>query len=137
MIRWLIADVPKRYSLQVETASTNGRAKKLIVEAKQVDFEPMDNARVELSIQKPSGEVFQLVAEPSSEKRGTYEATVVHDAEGVYATEATITSPDGQEVGHAQAGWVYEPSILEFQEVGFNESRLQRIADETGEKSSR
>ncbi len=25
--------------------------------------EPMDNARVELSIQKPSGEVFQLVAE--------------------------------------------------------------------------
>ena len=132
MIRWLIADVPKRYTLQATTSSAGGRARKLIVEAKQVDFEPLDNAKVELTLKKPNGDSFPIVAEASSDRRGQYEATVVHDEEGVYTAEARITSPNGQEVGLAETGWIYEPSTLEFQELGFNATRLKNIAEWTG-----
>ncbi len=132
MIRWLISDVPKRTEMRVEPSSNGSRASRVVVVVRDHKFEALDNAKVEIEWTTPDGKISKGIAEASSEKAGEYEMTIVPDSEGVYMAVASITALDGTEVSSAHAGWVYEPSAMEFASIGQNEDRLEQLAKASG-----
>lgn len=136
MIRWLIKDVPKPISLAIERAnpSSPGLSTTVLVDAKSIDFEPLENVVVDISVRKPDGTMVTGRAEPSSNQQGVYEFAMLTDAEGSYAATASVTDKDGSEIGSGQVGWVHEPSQEEMATLGTNEPFLEEIAARTGGK---
>ncbi len=130
--RWLISDVPRKIEMRVERSAEGNRAMKILVQAQSSDFQSLDNAKVELTIQKPKGEPIKAICEASPDRPGLYESTMVADDEGIYTAVANVIAQDGTEQGSAHVGWVHEPSALEFQGLGENQDALKRIADSTG-----
>lgn len=132
MIRWMITDVPRKVAMRTDTTEPGQRVVKLLVETHDAEFKPLDNANVQIEVTTPTQTKLQIQAEPSADRPGVYETTLVQESEGVYTAVAKVTAPDGSEEGSAHVGWVHEPSILEFQSLGENASVLQSIAESTG-----
>jgi hypothetical protein len=96
------------------------------------EFKPLDNAEVQLTVWTPNGEQYPLTTEPSSEKAGVYTASYWSSEDGGYRVQATVTAPDGTELGKRAAGWTAEPAAAEFRALELNESLLADIARQTG-----
>jgi hypothetical protein len=77
IVRWLTADVPDRIELRAES-QPGSESVRITVQARDRNFQPLDNARVELKVQ-PLGaaEPVVLNAEASASEPGLYEATYV------------------------------------------------------------
>jgi hypothetical protein len=134
LFRWLITDVPKSVDILVAESEDSTRARRVAVDVKGVDFQALDNAQVQLLVQKPDGTKFELLADPSAETPGRYEAVVLSDGEGVYTIEAKCLGQDGSDAGVAESGWVYEPLAKEFQGLGENRKALNELAERSGGK---
>ncbi|MCY2974081.1 MAG: hypothetical protein NTW52_05375 [Planctomycetota bacterium] len=137
MVRWLIADVPHAVELRLvqeadQNQSSNRKSFRLQVDTKDVDFNVVENANVQVTVVSPSGKTVVARAEPSRQAVGTYEATFVGDAQGVYSATAEVTSSNGRELGSAQLGWSYEPLAIEYQSLGENTGFLELLASESG-----
>lgn len=134
MVRWLIADVPQPVTMEVETAekSPSGRAAKLTVTARTVEFEPRDNVSVEVEITKPDGTLITGRAEPSESRAGVFEFPFLTVDEGGYRATAKVVDGTGAVVGECQAGWVHEPTVRELEKLGTNRTFLEELARETG-----
>jgi len=137
MVRWLISDVPHPIEMRLvqtpsQNLSSNRKSFHLQIDAKDVDFKVVDNANVQVTVVSPSGKTVVCRAEPSRQSVGTYEATFVGDAEGVYSATAEVTSGSGSELGSAQVGWAYEPLASEYQSLGENTAFLELLASESG-----
>jgi hypothetical protein len=133
MVRWLIADVPKPIQMKLrEETGSSSKISHILVEVKGTDFKPIDNAQVTISIVTPGGKVSVAQAEGSAELAGQYESMMVADEEGVYTATSEVRALDGSLIGTSQLGWVYEPSAVEFQEIGQNKKVLESIASESG-----
>jgi uncharacterized membrane protein len=145
LVRWLVSDVPSRVT--VEAQSTDDATQvRLIVKVRDEEFKPLDNAVARLAIRPvqllpQSGEssnapaetkTLELTADPSSTEPGRYEATYVVGQTGAYFVSAVVTQPDGQVVGHAQAGWTSDPAADEFRSLKPNRALLESIARRTG-----
>lgn len=137
MVRWLISDVPHSVDLRLvqdaeQNQSSSRKSFHLQVDAKDVDFNVVENANVQVTVISPSGKTMVSRAEPSRQAVGTYEATFVGDVEGVYSATAEVTSSNGREIGSAQLGWTYEPLAREYQSLGENTGFLESLATESG-----
>jgi uncharacterized membrane protein len=139
-VRWLVADVPKRVDVDVEPAreadaaagAGGAGALTLSVQARDASYAPLDNAAVAVTVTGPDAQPVALTAEASSRKAGVYEASYVPRQPGAYRAEATVTAPDGSEVGRSQAGWTSDPAAEEFRDLRPNRALLDRIARATG-----
>ena len=150
-LRWLIADVPGRISIQVaqKTDETNQPAA-LQVRVRDKAFEPMDNVSVTVEVAEPvrvagfqpakdaakmaapPGGNVKLTAAPVPAERGLFEAVYVPRTSGGYLAQVTIAGADGTKLGEAQTGWTAELEARELQSLKANRPLLERIARQTG-----
>ncbi len=133
MVRWLVADVPQRVEVAVETQN-NSRVGAVVVQARVRDAEylPLDNAQVAVEVSGPDGKKLTLEAEPCDDEPGAYKTSYVPRQPGPYRAVVKATAPDGTAVAEREAGWVAQPAAEEFQSLQPNRAWLQQIAADTG-----
>jgi uncharacterized membrane protein len=132
-LRWLIADVPSRISLQATHKSEKvNQPVVLQIRARRKDFEPMENASVAIEVHEPEGKKVQLTAESVLTESGLFEAIYIPRLSGSYFARATVTDIDGTEIGNAKTGWAVDLEAHEFRSIKTNRPLLERIAHQTG-----
>jgi hypothetical protein len=143
LVRWTIADVPKRVVLTAEPKPGDANhAVTLKVRARDPKFQPLDNATVSIEIRlagQPAGATaatnsrpVRLTAEPSLTEAGVYTTVFIPRETGGYFAEATVTDSANAVVGRAQTGWSSDPAAEEFQSLQPNRSLVETLARRTG-----
>jgi uncharacterized membrane protein len=137
-IRWLIADVPARVHLETRTEpGSPSHVRSLNVMARDPLFQPLENASVSVRVRELTREAdptsgVQFHAEPSLTDSGRYTAAYVSRESGAYLAEATVTGPDGTEIGKAETGWAADPLAEEFRSSKPNRALMAALARQTG-----
>jgi uncharacterized membrane protein len=132
-LRWLVADVRERISLQVtDGAAPATDVKPLQVRVRGEDFEPMDNVSVAIEVDQPQGQTLRLTAPPVAGESGLFESTYVPRLSGGYLARAIVTDAGGAEIGHAEAGWATDLEAREFRSIKINRPLMEQIARRTG-----
>ena len=133
MIRWLVAEVPRRVEVDVRK-TTGGSADpvEIRVNVSDAQFLPMDNVAVDVTVTTPDGNQQKLRAAPSERQAGVYVARCGASDAGAYRVKVTVAAPDGHEIGASETGWAAEPAASEFRRLSPDIALLERIARETG-----
>jgi uncharacterized membrane protein len=133
VVRWLVADVPKRVEVETRAAKGTGLpGTELVVRARDNKFAPLDNARVSISVKSPSGREIALTGEASSQAAGEYGSLFIPREAGAYRATVSVEDADGALVGQRETGWTVEPETEEFAELNGNLPLLTRLASDTG-----
>ncbi len=132
-LRWLVADVPERMSIQATHESDEANeAVVLRVRARDEGFEPLDNVSVAVEIRQPAGQSVRLTANPATSETGLFEATYVPRASGGYFAQAEIVDAAGNKLGDAEMGWAVDLEAREFASIQTNRALLETLARQTG-----
>jgi hypothetical protein len=132
-LRWLIADVPGRISLQAQhQLDEANQPVTLQIRVRDEAFEPMDNVSVSMEVHEPGGRNVQLTASPVLTESGLFEAAYVPRATGGYSVRAAVVDAKGAGLGTAEAGWATDLDAREFQSIQANRPLLETIARQTG-----
>lgn len=140
MMRWLVTDVPNRVEVAIEPRESSDSVL-VQVRAREKNFQPLDNASVQLTItpigdpaskstNSPTNSV-RITAEAATEA-GLYEATYVTRHAGAYRVDAVVTDANSAEIGRASAGWTSDPGAEEFRSLKPNRALLETLAGRTG-----
>jgi uncharacterized membrane protein len=140
LIRWLVADVPNRITLQADAKTGDANeAISLRIRARDHKFLPLDDASVQLTVEaigtaalRKSAASVRLPAEPALNEAGAYEGTFVPRDTGGYLAQAVVMDSSGVEVGRAEAGWASDPAGEEFHSLKPNRGLLENLAKRTG-----
>jgi uncharacterized membrane protein len=149
LIRWMVADIPKRIELEAEPRSGDpNHAIQLNVRARNMKFESLDNGTVKLKVEpvtiasQPRKEsnangsstnaAVKLTPEPSLSEAGFYQDTYIPRATGGYRAEAIVMDENGIEAGRAEIGWTVDFAADEFRSLKPNRALLETIAKQTG-----
>ncbi|MEM0896025.1 MAG: hypothetical protein AAGJ79_04000 [Verrucomicrobiota bacterium] len=130
LVRWLVADVPERVSVSLETAGDG--AVKAVVRSLDEGFEPLADARVTLTIEAEGRAPAELNASPSDSEAAVFEATFVPEGAGTTLVKAVVTDAAGEEIGEAADGWASNGAADEFKRLEPNRALLESIAEQTG-----
>jgi uncharacterized membrane protein len=134
-LRWLIADVPERISIQVvQKQDQINQPVILQVRVRDKDFEPMDNVSVAIEVRDPKDQTIKLSAEPVINETGVFEATYIPRYDGGYLAKVTVTDTQKTEIGNTQTGWATDLDAQEFRSIKVNRPLLENIAQRTGGK---
>lgn len=137
MMRWLVADVPRRLDVGVvDDAELGAGAMKLRAIIRGTDFEVSENADVKFTVTAPDGQVFELSGTPSDAEAGTFETSLMAAQEGGWQMSVTASMSDetNQPPLTAVAGWASQPNQKEMQSVQINRTFLNDLAEQTGGK---
>ena len=131
MLRWLVADVPRRVDVQISNLQDANLSVQLDVSVLNEAFQPLDNAAVQVTIRRPEGTEVKLNAVPLDEAAGRFGVTYVPRQPGPYLVEIEAKGSDGALIGTRRSGWVSEPANTEFQNLTPNRALLEQIANDT------
>lgn len=132
-IRWLVADVPAAVTVEAQALDSAAPGTvRLRVQAHDSEFQPIQNAAVELMVHAAGEEPVRLHAEPSLDAPGLFEALYVARQTGPCRVVATVTDESGAAAGTAETGWVSDPAAGEFDAVRVDSAFLQQLAARTG-----
>ncbi|MCZ7638028.1 MAG: glutamine amidotransferase [Verrucomicrobia bacterium] len=140
LIRWLVADVPKRVELSIEEQPAAGSgAVQLQIRVRDPAFLPLDDATVSLEVEPVPAAGSSTVtnrirmrAEPSLSEAGLYTAAFLPRDSGAYKALAVAENAAGGEIGRAEAGWSTDLAAEEFRSLQPNTALLEAIARRTG-----
>jgi hypothetical protein len=135
MIRWLVADVPKRLDLKVEEEPSSGVGSvRISAFVRGLDFEARENADIKFKVTGPDGQSFEMTGEPSDATSGLFECSVSAPQPGQWMVTATATGTDDKEVKPivAETGWASQPDQKEMKSVQVDRAFLQELATITG-----
>ena len=141
MVRWLVADVPGAIEVHAEPQA-DAQSVRIEVRARDAKFEPIENARVTVKVQRagvhahdgvqaPDAEL-TIPAEPSPKDAGVYIASYVPRDSGGYRVEATVLNESGANAGTAQTGWSTNFDADEFRLLTPNRALMEHLARKTG-----
>ena len=141
LLRWLVADVPNRVDLAVESVAEDANgAVQLQVRARNESYQPLDDATVMVEVEPvvfgadagaPRTPI-KLQAEAAGTEAGLYQTTYVPRLTGGYRATAIVMNTLGAEVGRAEAGWSTDLAAEEFCSLTPNVSLLEDLAKKTG-----
>ncbi len=131
VLRWLVADVPRRVEFEVLTAEGPGAC---VLRASLQDeaFAAVHDADLDLEVRPPEGPAFPLTATPSATEPGVWEASFVPRVAGPWSATLVATGADGSDLGQAETGWVSEPAAEEFEHLEPDRAGLALLAERTG-----
>ncbi|HQX51757.1 MAG TPA: glutamine amidotransferase [Planctomycetaceae bacterium] len=135
MIRWLVADVPKRLDVAVKQDPSLGVGSvKLTAFVRGTDFEARENADVKFNVTGPDGRVFSLTGEPSDSDTGLFETSIAASEPGAWLVSATATISDDLDATPltAATGWASQPDQNEMKSVQVDHTFLEQVAKATG-----
>jgi uncharacterized membrane protein len=90
-----------------------------------------DQDSIKDKTKKASNEIV-LIAEPSLDEAGVYEAVFVPQTPGAWKVKAQAVSSKGEELLADDSGWVVESTVSEFHSIGTNHALLESLARESG-----
>jgi uncharacterized membrane protein len=132
-LRWLVADVPERIILQAtDKPDLTNQPLELRVNARDKEFEPMDNVEVSIEVDDPQSDQTILKAEPVLNETGIFKAVYVPRSNGGYLAKAIVKDAEGNDIGNAETGWATELDAMEFKSIKTNRPLLEKIAQQTG-----
>lgn len=132
-LRWLVNEVPGRAEIGLDWTSTGGQsAVDVQVRLRSEDYEPRENAAVQVIVTRPDGTTVPLRAEPSIAEPGLFTTTFVPRERGAYLADVQVLGQDGEIETSAKSGWTSDPAAEEFQRVRANDTLLDELASETG-----
>ncbi|MBI4662700.1 MAG: hypothetical protein HY735_28130 [Verrucomicrobia bacterium] len=148
LTRWLIADVPDAFQLEVRPNNDANQSVLLQARLRDKKFQPLDNASVMLEVRSESSlsalekrkaasavstnlNRVRIAAEPALSEPGLYQATYVPRETGAYQAVAIVRDSSGVELGRAEVGWTADPAADEFRSLKPNRALLERIAQQT------
>jgi uncharacterized membrane protein len=135
ILRWLIADVPERISIQaVQKQDQINQPVVLRARVRDKDFEPLDNVSVAIEVRDPRDQRTKLTAEPVINETGVFEATYIPRRNGGYLAQVTVTDTKNTEIVNTQTGWTSDLDAREFRSIKVNRPLLENIAQGTGGK---
>ncbi len=135
LMRWLVADVPRRLDVAVTSDPSMGTGVvRITATVKGRDFESRENADVRLTVTDPDGRKIELTGEPSDAAPGSFEAVVAANVSGPWrvAVTANISDEENAQPLTALTGWACQPDQDEMKSVRINQSFLQRVAEVSG-----
>ncbi|MBL9169530.1 MAG: hypothetical protein JNN07_17455 [Verrucomicrobiales bacterium] len=138
LVRWLVADVPKRVELETETnLSDPNQSTTLRVRVRGKDFLPLDNVSASIVVEQMTAvgtnrSTVRLTAEPSATEPGVYETTYIPREAGAFEARVVATSGTGVEEGKISGGWASNIGNEEFQALKPNTGLLETLARVTG-----
>ena len=135
MIRWLVADVPKRLDVVVKEEPSLGTGTvKLTAFVRGTDFESRENADVKFTVVGPDGQTFELTGEPSDSDPGLFETTIAAGQPGAWhvSVAAIVSDDNGSPPLIAATGWASQPDQKELKSVQVNHTFLEQLAKTTG-----
>ncbi len=135
LIRWLVADVPKRMDVVVNEDSALGTGSvKLTAFVRGTDFEARENADVKFSVIGPDGQTFELSGEPSDTVAGLFESSIAASQPGAWLVSVNATVSDDVAAAplSASTGWASQPDQKEMRSVQVDHSFLEQLAKITG-----
>lgn len=132
--RWLVGDVPRRVEVEVHRSETVQSDYQIKVVVRDEEYQPLDNAEIEVTVQKPDGSIAKVPAQPSDREAGVYLAQfpTLKGGEGNYLATVIAKNPDSTLIEERQAGWVYAPGNEELKKFKPNLEWLSQLAEETG-----
>ncbi len=132
-LRWLIADVPHRLSLQAhhKPQATN-QPIALQVRVHNKAFEPVDDVSVSVEVREPGDRKVLLTAVAAPSASGLFEATYIPRTSGGYVARAMVSGAADSAGSTAETGWTVDLQAAEFQSVASNRPLLESIARQTG-----
>ena len=130
----MVGDVPKRVEVEVTRSQTILTDYRIKVTVRDEEYQPLDNAEVEVTVTKPDGSTAKVPAQPSDNDSGVYVVNfpTLKGGEGNYLATVVAKNPDSTLIGTRQAGWVYEPGNEELKQLQPNRKWLTQLAEETG-----
>ena len=131
MMRWLVADVPRRLEVENEALPDTNRTRKIKIRVRDEAYQPLDNATITVNVTTPDGKLVELVAEPT-EVAGVYESTYSSSQAGAYKATVQAQAADGSNIEQRESGWVSDPDREEFQSLVPNRQFLENIAARSG-----
>ena len=133
MVRWLVADVPRRVEAQSRPVDNAGSpAVDIEIRVHDEQYLPLSNANVEIELTMPDDARVEFPARASNEEPGAYVARCWTRKPGAYHARITVAGPDGSATGTQETGWVVQPHAEEFRNLSPNQALLEQIAAETG-----
>lgn len=136
MIRWLVADVPRRLDVTFRPEPALGLGTvRLTADLKGKDFDVREDANVKFKVTKPDGSSVEIIGEPSDDVIGRFEAVMAGVDPGAYKADvsAVLNEPDQpSETLTATFGWANQPDQEEMASVEIDRAFLSQIATETG-----
>jgi hypothetical protein len=132
LLRSMVVDVPDR--IEARTVLANDQIK---IEARVRDaaFAPQDDASVQFKVQAPgSAKPAIIVAEPSLNEAGLFDADYYPRDAGGYRVTAVVKDADGKSLAEKATGFALNPLAEEMATLAPNRAWMQRLADDTGGK---
>jgi uncharacterized membrane protein len=132
-LRWLIADVPDRLSLQArhKPQETN-QPIALQVRVHNKAFEPVDDVSVSVEVREPGDRKVLLTAVAAPSATGLFEATYIPRSSGGYVARALVSGAADSAGRTDETGWTVDLQAAEFRSVAGNRPLLESIARQTG-----
>lgn len=133
-LRWLVADVSERVSIDLAAASEYGPAAvRATVRVRNKSFQPTADAAVKLTWSHADHADIELTARPTEDALGEYAVEFLPPIDGGWTvTASAIDNADEEFVQTATAGWVADGMASEFSRLTPNHALLERIARESG-----
>ncbi len=131
LIRWLVADVPKRMDVVVNEDSALGTGSvKFMAFVRGTDFEARENADVKFSVVGPDGQTFELSGEPSDTVAGLFESSIAASQPGAWhvSVSAKVSDDAAAPPLIAATGWASQPDQKEMKSVQVDHSFLEKLA---------
>lgn len=133
LCRKLIADVPRPVKTEIVLDSSRfpptARIRTIV---NNREYDPMNDAAVEITITDPNGDAQNLEGDLSLEKPGLYTAEFSGGQEGIYKATIIAKDSDNEIIGQTEAGWVINPGLEEFQRLTGNADLLKELSARTG-----
>ncbi len=136
MARWEMADVPRQVvvSASREMDEWSGQSVRVAARVRDREFEPLENARVEMTVTEPGGGTIELVGDASGGEAGLYEATTVAARDGGYRVAAAVRDEDGELIANEETGWTMDSTSEEFRRVIPDRELMEKLATRSGGK---
>ncbi|GIW99686.1 MAG: membrane protein [Pirellulaceae bacterium] len=130
--RWLTNDVPRRVEVDVQAPPSPVNAHRIIVQVRDENFQPLDNATVSIEITPPDGAPLTAQATPDATQPGVYALEYWCQHDGSYRCVVACTAPDGEPLDPVHTGWTAQPSSVEFARVVPDMQTLHTLAKQSG-----
>ena len=137
MVRWAMADVPRQVMLSAsrEGDEWSGQSVRVETRVRDREFEPLENARVELTVIEPEGETIELIGDASIGEAGLYESSTAAMTDGGYRVAAIVRDENGNLISNEETGWTVDSASEEFRRVTLNRALMEALAAQSGGQS--
>ncbi len=138
LLRWLVHSARDPVSVETERKSySQGEQVRIRAEVHDADFNPLNDARVDLTVTTPSGQTEKIAVEWSPQENGVYEGVWVPGEEGLHQLSLEANGKGAsadRSYGRSSTFFLTASGGREYFDATQKKEFLLRLSEETGGK---